>query len=454
MTLRNRNCGLAPVVMLVVLTGCAAPMDMAQMESAMVDRLGSTPAPQATPPVTEFRPALRAAVLNDPAYLAAKAEEVAALSQIGVAASLRKPQLVGSIDLGAAMGDQAARGGAAAGVVLSQVVYDGGALVAGVNRVTAQALAAREGRIAAANDSALGAATLWITLWHYQTRAAQMQTRSANMALLVAQIARMTDNGLLDRAALAHAERQIIDMRLEEERLREAAETARRGFARRFPGQGGALPAPDRLLDDTTAAALAKDAAKAPIVRQQVAALLAAEAALAEAEAYSGPRARLQLATRSPEDRGTAPDLSLGLVLDYTLGDGGRAERQSAAAAARVAADQARLDQSQDGLQEALQSGLARLLAIDRALQLTAEKLRLSRAEAETARAQLQTGGADLRELIDAEIAIYGAQDQQIALRAEYEIVLLTIAARTGALGSLIALEDPSPGAPIRRTSE
>lgn len=456
MSLRRRDSSIGLVVMLLVLTGCTASIDMAQMQSAMVDRLDSMdiiPAPQATAPVTEFRPALRAAVLADPAYLAAKAEETAALAQIGVASSLRQPQLVGTLDLGATMGDQA-EGGAAAGVVLSQVVYDGGALVASVNRVTAQALAARAGRMAAGNDSALAAATVWITLWHDQARRAQMQARSADMVLLVAQIARMADNGLLDRAALVHAQRQIIDMRLEEERLHEAAETARRGFERLFSAQAGTLPAPDRLLDDATAETLATNAAKAPIVQQQVAALFAAEAALAEAEAHSRPRARLQLAARSPIDRGTTPDLSLGLVLDYTLGDGGRAERQSAAAAARVAADQARLDQTQDGLNEALLAGLARLSAIDRALELGGEKLRLSSAEAETARAQLPTGGADLRELIDLEIAIYRAQDQQIALRAEYEILLVTIAARTGALGNLIGLEEPTPDAPTRRGSE
>ncbi|WP_322896200.1 MULTISPECIES: TolC family protein [unclassified Yoonia] len=457
MTQRNRNRALGPAVILLGMTGCTAPMGIAQMQLAMVDRLdsiSSIPAPQATAPATEFRPALRAAVLADPAYIAAKAEETAALAQIGVAASLRQPQLVGSLDLGTTMGDQAARSGATAGLVLSQIVYDGGALVAGVNRVTAQALAAREGRIAAGNDSALAAATLWITLWHYQARATQMQTRSANMARLVAQIARMADNGLLDQAALAQAQRQVIDMRLEEERLQEAAETARRDFARRFPAQAGVLPAPDRLLDDTAAAALAKNAAKAPIMQQQVAALFAAEAALAEAEANSGPRARLQLAARGPEDRATTPDLSLGLRLDYTLGDGGRAERQLAAATARVAADQARLDQIKDGLAEALQAELSRLSAIDRALQLSAEKLRLSRAEAEAARAQLQTGGADLRELIDAELAIYGAQDQQLALRAEYEILLLAIAARTGGLSTLIALEDAANGTLTRHISE
>jgi len=44
--------------------------------------------------------------------------------------------------------------------------------------------------------------------------------------------------------------------------------------------------------------------------------------------------------------------------------------------------------------------------------------------------------------LVEAEIAIYRAQDEQIAMQAERQTLLLTIAARTGALSRLVGLQD------------
>ena len=68
------------------------------------------------------------------------------------------------------------------------------------------------------------------------------------------------------------------------------------------------------------------------------------------------------------------------------------------------------------------------------------DKLRLSRSEAEASRSQLLTGQSNLRFLIEAEIEIYRAQDQKITMLAERDILSLTIAALTGALGKLIDL--------------
>ena len=73
---------------------------------------------------------------------------------------------------------------------------------------------------------------------------------------------------------------------------------------------------------------------------------------------------------------------------------------------------------------------------------LLQEKLRLSQSEAETARSQLLTGQSNLRQLVEAEIGMYRTQDQEIAMQAELQILLLTIAARTGALSGLVGLEE------------
>ena len=79
---------------------------------------------------------------------------------------------------------------------------------------------------------------------------------------------------------------------------------------------------------------------------------------------------------------------------------------------------------------------------MERSLPLLQEKLRLSQSEAETARSQLLTGQSNLRQLVEAEIGMYRTQDQEIAMQAELQILLLTIAARTGALSGLVGLEE------------
>ena len=85
---------------------------------------------------------------------------------------------------------------------------------------------------------------------------------------------------------------------------------------------------------------------------------------------------------------------------------------------------------------------MTRLSSIERVMPLLADKLRLSRLEAETSRSQMLTGQSNLRQLVEAEIAIYRAQDEQIAMQAEQQTLLLTIAARTGALSLLVGLQD------------
>jgi outer membrane protein TolC len=177
-------------------------------------------------------------------------------------------------------------------------------------------------------------------------------------------------------------------------------------------------------------------------LERQAAELLAARASVTEAEAAFRPRARLQAGARSPLERGDPTDLTVGLSLEYVFSDGGRRQRQLEASTARSDAMAALLSDAQRGLEAELQASLTRLAAIERSMPLIQEKLRLSQSEAETSRSQLMTGQSNLRQLIEAEIEIYRAQDQQIAIRAERQLLLMTIAARTGALSGLVGLQE------------
>ena len=436
---------------LVFLASCDAPTEISEMRTIVEERLTTSafgaPISEAQPIALAqgLAPALRAAVTTNQGYLGALALEAEAMGQVGVAASARRPQLTGNANVGGIRetgSNAATTTGIAGGLNLSQLVYDGGASASAMNRSTALALSAQAGRVAQGNEIALSAARAWIDLWQYSERLRLMLARTAEMDTLIDQIERMASNGMLDRASLENAQRQIVDIKLEESRLIAGQAEAQVLFQRYFNATPSTVPQPSELVSAAQARSLAQDWQTSPGLQRQAAELLAAQAAVGEAQSAFRPRARLQAGALSPLDSADSTDVSVGLSLEYSFSDGGRRKKQLEAAEARVAATDAQLSDAQRGLEAELQAGLTRLAAIERAMPLLADKLRLSQSEAETSRSQMLTGQSNLRQLVEAEIEIYRAQDQQIAMQAERQILLLTIASRTGALSRLVGLED------------
>lgn len=437
---------------LLFLAGCDAPIEMSQMRATVEERLKTsaweTNMPEAEPIALAkgLASALRTAVRTNQGYLGALALEVEALRQVDVVASARRSQFTGNANIGGiretgANADTTTTG-VAGGVNLSQLVYDGGASAFAMNRSTAVALSAQAGRLEQANEIALSAARAWIDLWQYSERLRLMQARTSEMDTLIEQIERMASNGMLDRASLENAQRQIVDIKLEESRLIAGRAEAQVLFQRFFHAQPSTVPRPSELVNAAQARSLAQDWQTAPGLQRQAAELLAAQAAVGEAQSAFRPGVRLQAGARSPMDRGQPTDITLGLSLEYSFSDGGRRQKQLEAAEARVAATDAQLSDTQRGLEAELKAGLTRLASIERAMPLLADKLRLSRSEAETSRSQMLTGQSNLRQLVEAEIEIYRAQDQQIAMQAERQALLLTIASRTGVLSRLVGIEN------------
>jgi len=436
---------------LVFLASCDAPTEMSEMRTTVEQRLTTYASEEPLAggePIALTKglaPALRAAVSKNEGYLGALALEAEAMGQIGVVASARRPQLTGSANIGGIRetGSNAeTTTGVAGGVNVSQLVYDGGASASAVNRSTALALSAQAGRLAQGNEIALSAARAWIELWQHSERLHLMQARTAEMDTLIDQIERMANNGMLDRASLENAQRQILDIKLEESQLIAGQAEAQVLFQRFFNAKPSNLPQPSELVSVVKARTLAQDWQTAPSLQRQAAEFLAAQAAVGEARSAFRPSARLQAGARSPLDSDESTDLTIGLSLEYSFNDGGRRKKQLETAEARVEATDAQLRDAQRGVEAELQAGLTRLASIERAMPLLVDKLRLSRLEAETSRSQMQTGQSNLRQLVEAEIEIYRAQDQQIAMQAERQVLLLTIAARTGALSRLVGLQD------------
>jgi len=433
-------------VLAFVVAGCTGtPRAVTEMSAALSAELSAASADAEAPVglASGFAPAVARAVETNSGYRAALAQEREAGSRVGVAESVRRPQLGANANLGSIRefgNDGSATTGIAGGIGLSQLVFDGGESVAAINRATAEALGARAERAARANDLALDVARAWIDTWQYSERLRLLRARTDEMGTLVGQIERMATNGMLDRAALDSARRQILDIRLEETRLQSDLADAQVRFRRHFRQEPGQLRRPPDVVTSTAARAQARVWQNAPVLEARAANVIAARHAVEEAEAAFSPRIRLQAGLRTPLEIDDPTSGNLGLGFDYSMLDGGRRVSQLEAAIARRAATEGQLREAQTALEAELEAALARLTGIERSMPLVAEQIRLSESEAKTARSQIATGQSNLRHLVEAEVQNYRAQDRQMAMQAERQLLLLTIVARSGALAGIVGI--------------
>lgn len=436
---------------LLTLAGCAGePEAVAEMRAAIAERLDrdaaalAAPAADGAPLPADFADALKAATLRDAGYRAALAQEAEALAGIGGATALRRPQLSGSALLGGLREGSPVSDttlGAAGDLTLSQLLYDGGESAGAITRARALAVAAGADRAARGNALALEAGRAWVDLWQADTRLVLLTGKTAGLADILDRIERMASTGLIDRAARDAALRQIADIELTRSDVEARQAEARIRFRRIFGTLPATLPAPEELISAGAARTLAADWRAAPALVRAVAELMAAEGAEAEARAAFRPRATLQAGVVSPMDEGEATDLSAGVRVGYVFGDGGRRRARADAAAERVKALGLLVTEAESRAAAEMAMALERLAAIERAMPLVDRKIALSTAEADTARSQIVTGQASLRQLVEAEIESYRAADRRIQMQGEKLVVQMSMAAQVGALSSIVGLE-------------
>ena len=394
-----------------------------------------------------FGAALSNAVLQHQGYLAASAYEREAMSLVGVAQSANSLQVAGNSTVGAVRetgGTQPddTTAGAALGINVTQLIYDGGEADANVAMATAQAYVAQQQRIIVSNDIALQSAQAWIDTWRSQSRIDLLDQRTANMDLLISQMERAASNGMVDRAALDSARRQIVGIRLERTRLlAELADTKLR-FKRFFGISPRKLPLPEGVVDQNDALTSATAWQDAPVLKRTAANIFVAKQQVSIAKAAFGPRARLQAGITSPMDEDESTDASVGIFVEYTFGDGGRRKADLDAAQSRLEAAEAQLGDEKQMLKAEMSAAASQLRSLDQSMPLLEQQIALSSSEAKTAKSQLATGQSNLRQLIEAEIDSYRAADSKISMRAQQLALQYIIAGRTGQLAERIGLPD------------
>ena len=330
--------------------------------------------------------------------------------------------------------------GAAGSATLSQLVYDGGASEGAIDRATAAALAAQAGRLERGNTIALDAARAWADYWMATERWALLQRKTGDLADLMDQVDRMAANGMIDLAAVQRARGQNLDIQLERTGLDAARAEAAVRFEQYFQQVPQKVGRPVEIVSVQMARARAADWKSAPALKRTLAELFAAQGAAEEAHSAFRPRVSLQAGVTSPMDQASTTDVSAGFRLQYVFGDGGRRKAQLEAAKKRVEALEAQVTDAQRISKAEMDGALVRLDALERSMPLVAQKIKLTKSEAEIARSQIATGQANLQQLISAEIENYRACDKQIQMQAERLAVLLSVAGRTGYLAELIGL--------------
>lgn len=449
----RRSVLLAPAVVVGLLTGCAEKtgdfdhvyQDVSQSladEMSKIDNVAlRVDAPQ------NFDVALSKAVLQNQGYLAALATEQEAMSLVDVAQSASRLQVAGSSTVGAVRetgGTQPdeTTTGAALGINVTQLIYDGGEADASVAVATAQAYVAQQQRIIVSNEIALQAAQAWIDTWRSQSRIGLLDKRTANMDLLISQMERAASTGMVDRAALDSARRQIVGIKLERTRLLAKLSDARLRFERFFGVSPSKLPAPEGVVNQNDALTSATVWQTAPALKRSAANIVVAKQQVSMAKAAFGPRARLQAGITSPMDEGESTDASVGVFVEYKFGDGGRRKADLVAAQSRLEAAEAQLGDAKQMLKAEMAAAASQLRSLDQSMPLVKQQIALSRSEAETARSQLATGQSNLRQLIEAEVDSYRAADSQIAMWAQQLALQFVILGRTGQLAERIGLLD------------
>lgn len=390
-----------------------------------------------------FGAALRGAVERSATFADARAVRRDAAARVQMTMSAQRPQIGASVNAGGVRErGQSAKGATTGNVSLSQVIYDGGETAASIDAASARSMAAAAALEAAGNEVALRSGQAWIDVWHYSTRLALMRERSGEIRALADQIGKLIDGGMTDRASLAAAERQMLEITLEEERIVAALAAATESFESRFGSRPTGLSEPARLFDDGQLRSLVAEMAnETPELRRLAAEAVAAEREIAAAEAQFKPSVQLRSGVVAPDNGQDEPYLGVGLVLQYTFNDGGRRAAEVEAKQAQAESLRNRVKATREELSAALEGLLSTHAALGRSLEGLERQIGLIDTERASAHSKLVLGQSSIGQIVEIEMQSYRVASRAVEIRAERHAIELRVAAALGALASRIGVE-------------
>lgn len=439
-----------PVSALVLLAACNSgtpSMEELDASVAAMTRSDVTQDPGDEPQISTaidldkgYSSALRTAIVENQRLSSAIRRYREAEANIRVSQSAARPQVTASVTAGGFVEEDELTSdlefdtGAASNVSLSQLIYDGGATRADVAGATAQAYAARANVTTAGNEVGRNAAAAWIDLWQARAQLALLQGRLREVAPTLERIERLIDSGIVDRASLAAAQRQFLDLELEEERQEFALQDAKERFNRYYRDRPASVTAPQRLFSNEEVVQMARSWQDSPALISAAAELIVAERALEGARAENQPTVRARAGVDSPVSDASDAEGSIGLVLEHTFGDGGRRRANIKSLDNRLQASRAAFEDTKSEAQVEADTILARHRSLRSTIPVLEAQIEALDTERKTLRSQITSGQAQLRELVESEVLHYRAQARLIQIRGELSNLEINLASQTGRL--------------------
>ena len=381
--------------------------------------------------------ALQSAIMKNQEFAAAVRRYRGAVASIEVAESARRPQITTSATAGGIFegGDiSETSSGVAGNISLSQLIYDGGQTRADIAGATAQAFAARANIAVTGNEVGRDAALAWIDLWQANAQIALLQERINEISPSLDRLERLISSGIVDRAVLAAAQRQFLDLKLEEDNLQASQRDAQERFNRYYGERPRSIPAPQRLFSDAELAQTANTWPDSPALIAAAGELIAAERAVDAAQAELRPTVNLRTGGNSPLGENDEPDFNVGVVLQYTLGDGGRRESEIKRLSKQLQADRATFEDTKSATRVEVETSLARHRALRKNIPTLKDQIQELDVERSTLRSQITSGQSDFRRLIEAEILYYRTRSRLIEIRGELAAMEINMVSTTGQL--------------------
>jgi hypothetical protein len=178
----------------------------------------------------------------------------------------------------------------------------------------------------------------------------------------------MAANGMVDRSVVDSATRERLEFEMVDLNIQADLQDAELRFERLFNTSPARLRLPENVVTATDIRAAVGAPRQAPELQLSAAELIVARSAVARAEAGFEPRIRLQAGLRSPVDEQDDANGSLGVVVEYVIGDGGRRQSQLESATAQMQRSEAQFTASKQAFETEMNISVARLDAIERSL--------------------------------------------------------------------------------------
>lgn len=341
-----------------------------------------------------------------------------AAQAVTVSSAAQKPQANATGRIGKYDEGNGWSNGATLGVDVTQLLYDGGATRSEMNAAQVAKVQADLNVIVTRNQVLQRAISTWVEVWSLQERINQMKLRLEEAQPLISRIKKMAETGLADRTIIEKADKSLLDVKLEQQRLEAALSETTGEFETYFGKLRSHLVSPNNLINSKFLEQSLGKWENSQQLKVQALDIAIAEYNLSVAEADLKPQFFGSVGSTAPLS-GENPVKSIGLTMKYTFGDGGRRK-------ARIASAKERLLDAKSNLEMAITAKKGSALSyklsyadIHTGIALVEQQIKVLKQSRDTARSQIASAQSNLNTLLETEIDLYRAEDRLLSLKAE-----------------------------------